>query len=464
MKKYTYVILGAGPTALGAAHRLIELGKTDFIIVEKENTPGGLSRSFVDEKGFTWDLGGHVQFSHYAYFDNLMQQLLGNDGWLKHQRESWVWIANRFVPYPFQNNIRYLPKDMMWKCLQGIIQQYKKQQTTHPQNFYEWIIATFGSGLADIFMVPYNYKVWAYHPQKMSYKWVGERVAITDLERVTDNILHEKEDLSWGPNNTFQFPKQGGTGAIWIALAQRIGADKFMLNTTYQNIDPIKKIIYTDKEPIAYESVLNTTPLDLFTKSIEGMPVAYLDESKKLIHSATHVVGIGLKGKPSPDLKTKCWMYFPENNCPFYRVTVFSNYSPQNVPDSTAQWSLMAEVSESTDKTVDVETIIEACIQGALNTQLINAREEIVSTWHKRLEYGYPTPSLQRDEAVDKLIPYLDKQQLYSRGRFGAWRYEVSNQDHSMMQGVEWANKQILGIAELTFRFPNLVNTNLDHY
>jgi len=31
----------------------------------------------VDEHGFTWDLGGHVQFSHYDHFDKLMDDLLG---------------------------------------------------------------------------------------------------------------------------------------------------------------------------------------------------------------------------------------------------------------------------------------------------------------------------------------------------------------------------------------------------
>jgi UDP-galactopyranose mutase len=39
-----------------------------------------------------------------------------------------------------------------------------------------------------------------------------------------------------------------------------------------------------------------------------------------------------------------------------------------------------------------------------------------------------------------------------SRGRFGAWRYEVGNMDHSVAQGVEWANRIALDAAtdELT--------------
>ena len=32
---------------------------------------------------------------------------------------------------------------------------------TKPTNFDEWILRTNGEGLADIFMRPYNYKVWA---------------------------------------------------------------------------------------------------------------------------------------------------------------------------------------------------------------------------------------------------------------------------------------------------------------
>ena len=48
---------------------------------------------------------------------------------------------------------------------------------------------------------------------------------------------------------------------------------------------------------------------------------------------------------------------------------------------------------------------------------------------------------------------------IYSRGRFGAWKYEVGNQDHSFMQGVEIAGRLLSGAPELTLWFPALVNS-----
>ena len=85
------LIIGAGPTGLGAAYRLHELGVGDFIVIEAEATPGGLAASYVDSQGFTWDMGGHVQFSHYAYYDRVLDQALGGR-WLWHERESWIRI------------------------------------------------------------------------------------------------------------------------------------------------------------------------------------------------------------------------------------------------------------------------------------------------------------------------------------------------------------------------------------
>ena len=70
------LILGAGPTGLGAAYQCNKLGCDSWTLYEREEHVGGLSASFVDKQGFTWDVGGHVLFSHYDYFDKAVEMAL----------------------------------------------------------------------------------------------------------------------------------------------------------------------------------------------------------------------------------------------------------------------------------------------------------------------------------------------------------------------------------------------------
>jgi hypothetical protein len=107
-----------------------------------------------------------------------------------------------------------------------------------------------------------------------------------------------------------------------------------------------------------------------------------------------------------------------------------------------------------------VKKLIEDTIQGMLNTALIDKEEDIVSTWKYTAEYGYPIPSIDRNEILAEVLPAVEKRGIFSRGRFGAWKYEVSNQDHSMMQGVEWVNRMVLKVPEVTVHFPAVANAN----
>jgi hypothetical protein len=88
----------------------------------------------------------------------------------------------------------------------------------------------------------------------------------------------------------------------------------------------------------------------------------------------------------------------------------------------------MFEVSESSMKPVDVKNLLKATIQGAVNTELLKPGDEIVSTYHRAFDHGYPTPSLERNGVLVKLLPKLKDMGIWSRGRFGSWKYEVGNQ------------------------------------
>lgn len=79
-------------------------------------------------------------------------------------------------------------------------------------------------------------------------------------------------------------------------------------------------------------------------------------------------------------------------------------------------------------KPVNMDNILKDSIQGLINTEMIKPTDEIVSTYHRRFDHGYPTPSLEREGVLKELLPKLQARDIYSRGRFGSWRYEVSIQ------------------------------------
>ena len=97
-------------------------------------------------------------------------------------------------------------------------------------------------------------------------------------------------------------------------------------------------------------------------------------------------------------------------------------------------------------------------IQGATDTKLVRPEDVTVSIYHRRIDYGYPTPSVGRDSVVSEALPYQKEHNIWNRGRFGSWKYEVANQDHSCMLGVEAADNIMVGTKELTLNHPGVVN------
>jgi protoporphyrinogen oxidase len=487
------VIIGAGPTGLGAAYRLKELGYTNFKLFDRHPYIGGLAHSFTDDQGFTWDIGGHVMFSHYTYYDKCFDTLMGNEFTLNN-RESWVRMFDTWVPYPFQNNIRYLPAQAAYECMSGLIKaQSGRGKVASPaiaRNFGEFIDAVFGEGIAKYFMRPYNFKVWAHPPEMMNKHWIGERVAVLDIDRALKNVMLGTDDFGWGPNNQFKFPLKGGTGEFYARFdrvlgyeavvssesrvagqnqtrnsqpATRDSSGHIVLNERVVRIDVDEKKVYFASGRIErYDVLISAMPLDVLYRDILAgdVPSGLRETAQELKHSSGYMVGIGLKsrtpGGGTPD--TKSWMYFPEENCPFYRVTYLSNYSPNMTPDKDNYYSLLCEVSESAFKTTpgnegkNNDAVIEDCITGLENAGLLEKgeRANIVSRWCYYADYSYPTPSVDRDEILSKVIPWLEERDIYSRGRFGMWKYEVANTDHTLMQGVELVNRLLLGEPETT--------------
>ena len=442
-------IIGAGPTGLGAGYRLQELGYRDWTIYERSDHVGGLAASHRDAAGFTHDIGGHVMFSHYRYFDDLVDRMLGSDH-TELLRESWIWMQERWIPYPLQNNIRHLTPDTLLECLHGLV-DIQGRDPAAARSFGEWVDAVFGAGIAKHFMRPYNFKVWAHPLEMMAKSWMAERVSVIDLKHVLANVVHGVDEVSWGPNNKFKYPLHGGTGGLYSRFVPYV-QDHLQLNRRLVEVDVrSKRLRFADGGEAGYDVLISAMPIPELLRIIRPAPEAAIAAAAGLHNSHGLVVGVGIEG-PCPS--NKCWTYFPEAGSPFYRMTYLSNYSPNIAPEG--HFLLLTETSYSDHKPEDKATIVDRVVDGLVASRLIRPadRERIVSTHTEDVDYFYPVPTLTRDSALAAIQPYLLENQIYSRGRFGAWCYEISNMDHSVMQGVEVVNSLLLGEPEQTWSAP----------
>ncbi|MBT3368912.1 MAG: NAD(P)-binding protein [Nitrospina sp.] len=455
MRFVDFLIIGAGPTGLGASNRLQELGIHNFLILESNSHAGGLSASFKDRAGFTWDAGGHILFSKYPYFNQLMDTLMGEE-LLEHKRRALIRVAEDWIDYPLQDNIAQLSDDLAQECLQGIIRARSDNRIAH--NFKEWVQKTFGDGISRIFMNPYNRKVWAFPLHLMDYQWIKDRVSIPELEQLKQKTISDSKPNGWGPNNSFSYPRHGGIGEIFRRLSLRFGG-RLLRNHKVTKVDTLQRVVTTlNGRQFAYGKLLNTSPLDKFVKDvIKPIQPGIVNAAKLLKHNSVAIFGIGLDMIIN---KKTSWMYFPESSCPFYRVTHLHNYSPHITPNSRRYSAFMTEISYSGQNPIDSNRLEESAVKGLIDAGLFPKEKErnIISRWRMSSEYGYPIPCLDRDRILAMIQPYLEDRNVYSRGRFGGWKYEVGNMDHSLMQGVEWVERMVLGKKECTYTGSKTVN------
>ncbi len=446
------VILGAGPTGLGAAYRLCERGETGFEIFERSGRVGGLATSFTDPKGWTWDVSGHILFSGYKYFNDFLGKVLGSDGIRWIERESWIKFEDKYVRYPFQNHLSSLPEQAMLECLIGLVESQTIDKDRAFSNFEEWVLAKFGAGVAKHFMNPYNLKVWATPLEKMGYYWIAERVSVVDWRKAIETTVVPKS-TDWGPNAKFGYPARGGTIGLWKAALPYVG-DRVRYHKRAVAVDEEKRVVeFSDGSERAYDRLLTTLPLEAFVARLEHAPDEVRAASRRLLFNRLFSAGIGFK-RASPSDKN--WIYFPNPKTPFYRMTYLSNYSPDIVPgsDTTKYFAVLTETTYSPFRPLPPGDLVKAVVEGLLAEGILEPSDlsKIETTFLIHAAHAYPIPSVDRNTALETIHAYLEPRDIYSRGRFGSWKYEIGNQDHSLMQGKELVDRWLDGTEEKVFR------------
>ncbi len=429
-RKVDVLVIGAGPTGLGAAYQL-QGTDADWLLVESSPEPGGLAKSVRDGHGFKWDLGGHVLHSHFKTFDNAIAD--SGVQMLAPIRNGWVRTHGEWVQTPIQHHLERLPDDLRTQAPAANLAEYYRNN--------------FGSALYNEFFKPFTEKMWATPLPMVDHAWTSHR---SGSSQRNVPAVHVNKGSQYSPQEivTFPYPK-GGTGRLWSAIAQGLDPSRQCYGVKVESFDLIGRLAHlSNGETIAYDQCVSSAPLPLLAQS--NSDVQQMSGSSELLSSQALLIGLGFNGLPPASIADMSWIYSPDPEVAWHRATMLSNYDPDNA--GPGRWSILFEVGRSAFRRVDQADAIDSCRRSL--AELGASASSLVSVWTSALPMGYPVPTLGRDEKLRAMDAELMANGMRSRGRFGGWRYESCNQDYSFMQGVEAVDAALKGTPEDVYWHP----------
>lgn len=412
-------IFGAGLTGLTLGYLLNQKG-INFDILERERECGGLMRT-LQEQGFTFDYGGsHIIFSKDKETMDIMTNLLGNNK-IKNRRNTKILYKGRNIKYPFENGLSDLAKDDNFECLYYFIQNLirkEKGETSSPRNLNEWFYCTFGRGIAEKYLIPYNEKIWKFPTERMGLEWV-ERIPNPPVEDIIRSSLGIDTE-GYAHQLNFYYPKVGGIQALIRSLQEKIDGH---IVTNFE-VKKVKKedkkwVISNGQEERSYDKIISTIPVHDLVTALDA-PEEIINAANNLKYNSLITVMIGLEKHRINNLT---WLYIPDGDVITHRVSFPSNYSPHVVPEGKS--SVMAEITCNFRDIIwrmKDEAIIKKVIDDLHQLKIID-KEWVCFSDVGRLKYAYVINDLDYQENTSTIKEYMQKAGIDLLGRFSEYKY-----------------------------------------
>ena len=395
-----FLIIGAGISGLAFADWV---EGDDYLICEGDQEVGGYCKT-ITQDGFVWDYSGH--FFHFRHKDierYLVDRMRGQRV-LEIAKDSRIWWKGELIDFPFQKNIHQLPKDDFIDCL---VDLYFKEDRP-AASFREMLYAKFGRSIAEMFLVPYNEKLYATDLATLDVDAMGRFFPYADVDEIVRNF-RKADNTSY--NATFTYP-EGGAIQYVHALMAGIDPARVRLGERVERIDLGQRVAHTSRgRSIRYEQVVSSAP---FPRLLEMTGLAH--DAAAFTWNKVLVFNLGFDRKGPSGIH---WVYFPQRDLSFYRVGFYDNIF------GTDRMSLYVEIGFPRDAVVDEGVVagMRARVLGDLATVGIVEGHELVSHHSVVLDPAYVHITKGSLAEVERCKGALAEHGVRSIGRYGSWTY-----------------------------------------
>lgn len=454
------LIIGAGPAGLACAMELCRSGETARII-ERDASIGGLAKTLTFTEGedvFHTDMGPHRFFSKNEYLYAFIEDLL-HDEWRKVPRFTRQYIDGKFFDYPVAP-VQVLKNIGLLKAMQmgtGYLSALIKYGLFRKKvvNFEDYVVSNFGRTLAEFSMINYTEKIWGIPASTIHPDWARQRIQGLSLLSVVRNALSPSKSGPKSLVDEFFYPRMG-TGQIYEQIGTRLkevgstiecNSQPTAIRHNGERITEVDLSIDGEHQTVRPEWVVESVPITHFLSLLDPRPP---DEVMRACHALQWRSQVYLfLTLNKPQVTKDNWIYFPNKNIPFGRVSEMKNFSDYMAPpDKTSLFIEFFAFETDAVWTMSKEELVDLVMPYFEDFGFFT-RSELRQSYVFKRRYVYPIYDMDYPGNLDIIKEYLDKlKNLYYVGRPGRFKY--TNQDHSLEMGI------IAGQSLLEGRRPDL--------
>ena len=436
------LIAGAGPAGMATAMQLWR-AKKGFTIVEMGSQVGGLAKTMQFGE-FRTDVGPHRFFSKNPALYEFIEGILGEQ-WITVNRFTRFYIRGRFFMYPIQ--LRDVLTNMGIPNVTRVVFDYALERVksiwrrAEPRNF--------GRTLASFNMLNYTEKIWGMPCAELSHEWAQQRIMGLSLASAIKTAVFRGGNRPKTLVDQFNYPEYGA-GLVYETIKEKIETDRpVWVNSRVTRVDHERGMV--KRVLVARDGAVHSFEPQWFVSSI---PITELvDLLEPAVPDTVKAAAQGLRFRSQvylfmiidkPQVSPDQWVYFPDQEIPFGRISEMKNFSQKMSPrDKTSLFVEFFCWEGDSIWRASKEELLELAI-GWLDRLGFVRRNEVLACHLHRERSVYPVYDLAYRHNLQVVMDYLDQvANLLYIGRPGRFKY--TNQDHSLEMGFAAANSIIEG-------------------
>lgn len=432
------IVLGAGPTGIGAAWRFSKSEAVNVTLLEKEASVGGTTRSF-DVDGIPCDLGSHrLHPSTEPDIFEAIRDALGGD-LLSRPRRGRIRLDGTWIGFPLK------PFDLLLRAPKRFLVEAARDAVLAPlrraegTSFAETLRAGLGPAVCERFYFPYARKMWGVAPEELSRTQALRRVSAGSPGKLLKKIFASVPGFRAPNSGRFYYPR-GGFGRIVEALARASATPWIDLRTgttpTAIRLEGGRALVDVAGGVFEASTVLSTIPVERLVELLRpAAPASVLAAARGIRWRALRVAWMTL---PIDRYTPFDAHYFPETAIPVARLSEPKNYSDRTTPsDRTVLCAeIPCDVGDAVDRLDDDG--LRALFVDALARAGLPPVPAPIGFRSVRVPHAYPIYTPAVESAFGTLDEWLNGlPEVLTVGRLGLLAHD--NTHHALRMGSDAA-------------------------